>query len=304
MTQPPSAGLEAAATSTAPNAALKAATVTVAAVQAQPEPGAVAGNAVLGARLIGRAAVEGARITVLPELFLCAYHPPVLYSADVATTHVDADDSGRVDDPRLDPVRDACRDSRTVAVLGAAVRHPDGRRTCATLVVDPQGRTSAPYDKQNLWGPDEKALFAAGDRGATVTVDGWRLALGICYDGCFPEHGRSAAVAGADAYLCPAGYLLGSEHRRDVYYAARALDNTMYVAFANSVGGTPPLRFNGGAALYDPQGRVLVRAPDQGEVVVTATFEAAELDRVRQVHTMLVDRPRADERPRRVIDVS
>ena len=48
----------------------------------------------------------------------------------------------------------------------------------------------AGYDKQHLCGPDEHELFIPGERGATLVVDGWRLGLGICYDGCFPEHAR------------------------------------------------------------------------------------------------------------------
>jgi predicted amidohydrolase len=114
--------------------------------------------------------------------------------------------------------------------------------------------------------------------------------LGICYDGCFPEHGRAAAADGAHGYLCPSAYLAGSQHRRDVYYAARALDNTMYVVFANLVDGDPPWRFNGGSAVYDPEGRPLVRAPDDGEAVVAAVLDPAEVARVRAEHPMLADR--------------
>jgi predicted amidohydrolase len=273
--------------------------ITVAAAQACPAPGDIAANAALGAVLVGR---DGAaRIVVLPELFLSAYHPPTLYRGDVADTHVAADESRAVADARLDPLREAARDHGAAVVVGAAVVHADGRRTCSSLVVGPAGEVVAAYDKQNLWGPDERALFSPGERGVTLDVDGWRFGLGVCYDGCFPEHARAAAVAGAHAYLCPSGYLAGSEHRRDVYYAARALDNTMYVAFANSVGPVGELRFNGGAAIYDPEGRALGRAPDTGEAVVTATLDPAELTRVRGKHSMLADHPRDAGAERRLV---
>ena len=119
----------------------------------------------------------------------------------------------------------------------------------------------------------------------------WRLGLGVCYDGCFPEHARAAAGDGAHGYLCPSGYLAGSEHRRDLYYAARALDNTMYVVFANVVGGADPWRFNGGAAVYDPEGRPLARGADTGEDVLVATLDPDALAATRTAHTMLLDRP-------------
>jgi predicted amidohydrolase len=267
--------------------------LTVAAIQADPEPGEVTGNAAAGARLAAQAAEQGAALAVLPELFLPAYHPPAL-RADPVGTDVAADDRGLVADRRLDPLRSVAAERAVVVVVGAAVRHADGRRSCSALVVDRTGTVTAAYDKQHLWGPDENELFTPGSSGATLVVDGWRFGLGICYDGCFPEHARSAAIDGAvHGYLAPSGYLAGSQHRRDLYYAARALDNTMYVVFANSVGGQPPWRFNGGAAVYEPEGRPLVRGADTGEAVLVATLDPAELDRVRSAHTMLADR-RAD----------
>ncbi|NJP32462.1 carbon-nitrogen hydrolase family protein [Micromonospora thermarum] len=268
--------------------ALPAAPLTVAAVQSQPVPGDLTANAASGAALVRRAAGAGARVVVLPELFLPAYHPPTL-AADPAGTDVTADLARRVADPRLDPLRDTARDGGTVVVVGAAVRQPDGRRTISALVVDRAGEVRVGYDKQQLWS-GERELFDPGDRGATLLVDGWRLGLGICYDGCFPEHGRAAAADGAHAYLCPSGYLAGSAHRRDLYYAARALDNTMFVVFANAVGGADPWRFNGGAAIYDPEGRPLARGADTGEAVLVATLDPDALARTRAAHSMLLDR--------------
>jgi 5-aminopentanamidase len=264
----------------------------VAAIQATPVPGDVGGNAALAARLVESAAARGARLAVLPELFLCAYHPPTLY-ADPDGSDVPAAAGGGVTDTRLAPLVAASQAHGVTVLVGGAVRHADGRRACSALLVDPAGTVTVVYDKQNLWGADEKALFTPGARGATLVLEGWRLAIGICYDGCFPEHGRAAAEDGAHAYLCPSGYLEGSQHRRDIYYAARALDNTMYVVFANSVGGSAPWRFNGGAAVYDPEGRPLARGGNDGEEVVLATLDPAELERVRSTHTMLRDRPTA-----------
>jgi predicted amidohydrolase len=262
--------------------------IRVAAVQAEAVPGDVPANVATAARLVGQAAASGATIVVLPELFLSAYHPPIL--AAQPATDLAADAEGAIADPRLDPLRVAAREHRAVVVVGAPVRHPDARRTCSSIVVDRSGTATAAYDKQQLWGRDEQALFVAGDHGATITIDDWRFGLGICYDGCFPEHGRAVALAGADGYLIPSGYVLGSEHRRDVYYAARALDNTMYVVFANSVGGRAPWAFNGGAAIYEPEGRAIVRAPDVGERVVVAELDPAHIARVRAAHSMLTDR--------------
>jgi len=105
----------------------------VAAVQAEPVPGDVAGNAVTAARLVERAAADGARVAVLPELFLPAYHPPTL-RADPATDLSADVPGGPIDDARLDPVRAVAGERAVAVVVGAAVRYADGRRTCAAVV--------------------------------------------------------------------------------------------------------------------------------------------------------------------------
>jgi predicted amidohydrolase len=261
----------------------------VAAIQAEPNPGDVAGNAAIAARLAGRAAGEGARLAVLSELFLPGYHPPSL-RADPVGTHIAADEHGAVEDIRLDRLRAVARDQQIVIVVSAAVQHRDGRRTNSVLVVDRRGGVTCVYDKQHLWGPDERALFSAGSEGTTLAVDGWWLGLSVCYDTSFPEHARAAADDSAHGYLCPAGYLEGSQHRRDLQGAARALDNAMYVVFANQVGGPSPWRFTGGSAIYEPEGRPLRRAPDFGEHVVLADFDPGELARIRSAHRMTADR--------------
>jgi len=265
------------------------ASLRVAAAQAEPNPGDIAGNAAVAARLAARAAGEGARLVVLPELFLPGYHLPAL-GAEPSGTHLAADETTHVSDVRLDRLRAVARDQQVVVVAGAAVRYPDGRHTNSALVVDRRGGVLSAYDKQHLWG-DEFDLFSPGAQGATLAVDGWWLGLGLGYDASFPEHGRAAADDGAHGYLCPVGYLEGSQHRRDLLGAARALDNTMYVVFANQVGGASPWRFNGGSAIYEPEGRPLRRAPDFGEHVILADFDPTELSRIRLAHQMLADRP-------------
>ncbi len=46
--------------------------------------------------------------------------------------------------------------------------------------------------------------------------------------------------------------------------------------------------------MYDPQGRPVARAADEGEAVVVATFDPAVLAATREAHSMLADR-RADQ---------
>lgn len=275
----------------------------VATGQAVAEPGDLAGNAATAARLAATAADQGARLLVLPELFLPAYHPATL-AAEPRRCDVAADESGLVADARLDALTDAAATRRIAVLVGAAVRAADGTQYLAALLVGPDGSVRDVYHKQHLCGSAETDLFTPGTQGAVLAVDGWRLGVGICYDGCFPEHARSAAVGGAHGYLCPAAYVVGSEHRRDLYYPARALDNTFFVVLANAVGGPAPWRFNGGSAVYDPQGRPLVRAADTGDALLVTDLDPVLLAETRAEHPMLAESMLArDPAPHRSLTV-
>ncbi len=128
---------------------------------------------------------------------------------------------------RLAPLAEAARDAGVDASWSAhRCAAPDGARSLALLGSRPGARPTA-YAKQHLWDA-ERGIFTPATHGATVVLDGWPLGLGICYDGCFPEHARAATDDGALAYVCPSAYVVGSEHRRDLYYAARAIDNGIY----------------------------------------------------------------------------
>ncbi|WP_461021302.1 carbon-nitrogen hydrolase family protein [Thalassiella azotivora] len=259
----------------------------MAAAQAVAVPGDVARNVATAARLVARAGAGGARLVVLPELFLPGYHPPTLAAHPDAD--VDADADGEVTDTRLEALRGAARTAGSVVLVGAAVRAPDGARHLSTLVVAADGGVREAYRKQNLCPPEETALFTAGCRGTVLDLDGWLVGLAVCYDGCFPEHARGYAQHGAHVYACSSAYRVGAEHRRDVYYRARAVENGLFVVLADAVGGPEPYCFGGGSAVLDPESRALGRARAGQEDVVVADLDPALLVATRDRHTMLAD---------------
>lgn len=251
----------------------------VAAAQAESVPDDVPANVATAVGLVAAAADRGARVVVLPELFLTGYAPEVWASGHGLT----------LDDERLAPLREVAVEHGAVVVAGAAVRRSPERTTLSLLVVGHDGSLAAPYDKQHLFS-DEAKFFSPGDHGASVVVDGWELGLGICYDGCFPEHAAAAAADGATAYLCPSAYYTGSEHRRDLYYAARALDNGIYVVFAGLTGRCGEHTFNGGSAVYDPEGRPLDRVGEESPAIALADLSDEEVTRVQEMNPIARDR--------------
>jgi predicted amidohydrolase len=250
-------------------------TLVVAAAQAEAVAGDLVGNAGTAAGLVRDAAEQGAQVVVLPEAFLTGYDTGV-FAGPLP---------GLVDLP-LDPLRDAARETGSVVVVGSALAAA-GVATLSSVVVHPDGSVHVPYDKQHLDG-DETTYFTPGDHGASIRVHGLELGLSICYDGCFPEHARAAAEDGAVGYLSSSAYFAGSEHRRDLYYAARAVENGMYVVFSGLTGRCGSRDFSGGSAVYDPEGRPLVRLGTERGVAV-AELDTRLVEATRARHTMLTD---------------
>ncbi len=254
----------------------------VAAVQAASVAGEVEHNVATAVRWTLEAARQGARLVVLPELFMPGYDPRTLREqpdrCDVT-----------VDDSRLTPLVEAARAAAVVVLVGASVRQPSAARSLALLAFSPDGDVSEVYAKQHLW-DEERDIFTPGQNGASLLLHDWQLGLGICYDGCFPEHARAATDAGALAYVCPSAYVVGSEHRRDLYYAARAIDNGIYVVVAGLVGRCGDLEFSGGTAVYDPQGRPLDLLAS-GEGMLITDLDPAQIQEARRINPYDRDRP-------------
>ncbi|MFI1194780.1 carbon-nitrogen hydrolase family protein [Micromonospora sp. NPDC020750] len=266
----------------------------VAAAQIEAVGGDLTGNAAAHAAAIAGAADLGASLVVFPELSLCGYDYPLL-AADVARCEV------APGDPALRTVGQACRERGVTAVVGGCARRADGW-AIAAHVVGPDGAVAATYHKRHL-DADERKVFVPGTTDTLVRVRGWRLGLGVCYDASFPEHARGLALAGADAYLVSGAFTVGdSDHRRSVYFPARALENTSYVVFANFAGTHGGWRFAGHSAVYAPDGRPLADAGASAGLAV-ADLDDARLRRQRDSQRMLADRAAPAPAPAPVVVV-
>ena len=264
---------------------LPSAPLTVAAGQADCAALDVPANVAAAADLVRRAADQGAELLVLPELFLTGYELTGIATAPEEYV-LEAGDS------RLDPLATACADTRTAAVIGAAGRDADdaGLLHISALVLGRDGRFAARYDKQHVTRSERAAGFSPGVGGCTLTVDGWRLGLGICWDSGFPEHARAAALDGCHAYLVGAMFGQGSgASQRAVVFPARALDNTGYALLANHSGPSGPYRGCGGSAVWNPDGSLLVDAGNAVPGVAVARLDPQVLARMRAEEPVLVD---------------
>ncbi|PRX36622.1 putative amidohydrolase [Paraburkholderia sp. BL18I3N2] len=253
----------------------------IAAAQAQPVSGDVTGNIARTVELTALAADAGAKPVVFPEKFLTGYEPDLI-AGDPAKYAFDAHDA------RLEPIRDICRQREIAVIVGAATRGEHGLHI-SSLVFSRSGAQLASYHKQYLYSSETK-VYRPGTQGRILELDGWRLALGVCYDSGFAEHARHAAVNGAHAYLVSALFSVQTGyHQSRIWFPARAFDNTMYALLSNHVGTTGGWATCGASAIWSPSGDVIAEASREREEVITALLDPAVLADVRERETMLAD---------------
>lgn len=226
------------------------------------------------AGLIAVAASRGARLVILPE-YSSYFTDPLGPSFARNAEPLDGDFTGAL--------AAAAAEHGVFAVAGLVERTDVAHKFCNTLVaVDPAGDVVATYRKQHLYdafGARESDWVVPGDldEPQTFTVDGIVVGLQTCYDLRFPEVTRLLADAGAELVAVPAEWVRGplKEHHWTTLLAARAIENTLYVAAADH----PPAIGVGASAVIDPMGVTLAGL---GETTGVAVAEVSGA-RIREV---------------------
>jgi predicted amidohydrolase len=243
--------------------------LTIACGQFAPALGDMGGNADLMRRQAAEAASRGAKIVVFPELCLSGYLPP----DEVRRLAVAADG------PEIQGLRRAAGMSAIAICFGFAEREPGGALHNSTGFIDSSGNLIAVYRKVHLWGGE--AEWAEPGRGfEAFDSGGLRCGMWICYDTRFPEAARSLALAGANLGLVATAWL-GPADEWELALRARAMDNGMFVAGAALQGAGRGCEFHGVSMIVDPHGRIVGRARDGAEEVVTAEYDEETVGRFR-----------------------
>lgn len=226
--------------------------------------GSLADNVGQVRRLAAQAAAAQAApdFLVFPECFLTGY-----YVDDVRRCAITADAAHSA-------LRDIALECNIGLVCGYIEQR--GSKICnAAMVVDARGALLATYAKRYLYGDWEKRNFAVGESSGAFKWRGWQIGLCICYDIEFPETARALAVAGARAIIAPTALMAQSVPDADGVFAllkARAIENGVFVAYANRIGGERELRYVGGSRILDASGSPLALAGAGGEEIISATL--------------------------------
>jgi len=240
--------------------------------------------------LLRQAASRGAQIILIPELFQTPYFCIEQDSRHLSLAQPLEQDAG-------------VRHFRGIAAeLGVVVPvsffERDGPAYFNSVaLIDADGAVLGVYRKAHIPngpGYQEKTYFSPGDTGFRVWDTRFgRIGVGICWDQWFPETARVMALLGAELLFFPTA--IGSEPPPAVALNSRehwqrtqqghAAANLMPLIAANRYGLERSLqdpdglyiRFYGSSFITDATGAKVAEAPEEGDAVLLASFDLAQL---------------------------
>jgi N-carbamoylputrescine amidase len=260
------------------------------------------------ARLVRRAAADGARVVLPPELFDGHYFCTVQDEGVFAT-------AAPVErHPAVEAMRAVAREEGISIPCSFFER--DGHHYYNSLAfIGPDGMVAGVYRKSHI--PDgpgymEKFYFRPGNTGFRVwpTPDGV-VGVGVCWDQWYPETARAMMLMGADVLMFPTA--IGQEPHdpsldtRRLWVRAmlgHAVSNVVPVVAANRVGAeaVPPgpgpgaggsneaQHFYGNSFICDERGDMLAEMDTASEGVITASLDLERVARHRAAFGFFRDR--------------
>jgi len=181
------------------------------------------------------------------------------------------------------------------------IRHRDGRVLSRSLLVAPDGKVVASYDKIHLFDVSvptkpgesyrESATTVPGENVVSAATTLGRVGMCVCYDIRFPALYDRLGRIGMDVLVVPAAFTVptGRVHWRPLLQA-RAIESLVYVVASGQWGEHAGGRLTyGHSIVIGPWGEVLAECPD-GPGIAQAEIDLAEVARLRRQFPVLEHR--------------
>ncbi len=205
---------------------------------------------------IKSAAMNGARIVVLPEMFNCPYD----------NSYFRAYAEG-LDGETVRSLSTWARESKVVLIGGSIPEIHENFIYNTCYIFDEQGVLIGKHRKVHLFDIDiknkmyfaESEVLSSGNKTTVVTTKYGKIGVCICYDIRFPELARKMTLEGAQIILVPGAFnmVTGPAHWA-ITARVRALDNQVYYGLCS------PARKDGEG--YIAYGHTLITNP-WGEII-------------------------------------
>jgi N-carbamoylputrescine amidase len=260
-------------------------------------------NIATAERLVRQAAKQGARIILIQELFETPY-----FCIEQDSRHLRLAKS-------VGENRAVAHFSGVARELGVVLpisffEKANNAFFNSIAILDADGRNLGVYRKAHIPngpGYQEKNYFSPGDTGFKVFDTRYaRIGVAICWDQWFPESARAMALQGAELLFYPTA--IGSEpppalpvNSRDHWQRTQqghAAANLTPLIACNRIGTERALqdpdnlyiRFYGSSFIADATGAKVAEAGEDEEAVITAKFDLAAIEELRNNWFVFRDR--------------
>lgn len=237
-------------------------------------------NIELACGKIREAALQGAEIAVLPEMFCCPYQNSCFRAYGEAG-----------DGPAQKALSTLAAELGIYIVGGSIPELADGNVYNTSFIYDRQGHQIAKHRKVHLFDIDvaggqcfmESDTLTPGDSITTFDTEYGIMGVCICFDMRFEELARCMCLRGAKIIFVPAAFNMttGPAHW-ELLHRQRAIDNQCFtVAVAPARDERAGYVSYGNSIAVDPWGTVICRA-DAKETTLYADLDFSRIDAVRQ----------------------
>ena len=237
-------------------------------VQFKSELGEIEKNFLTAKNLIER--TKNSDVIILPELWATGYYPtPVENFADIEGENT------------KNFICELAKNFNVNIIAGSIIAKVGEKFFNRCMVANRRGEISAVYDKVHLFGfANEGEIFSAGNKIVTTEIDGVKIGVAICYDIRFPEFIRKISLQGIEILFVPASWSLKRLYPRQILTKARAIENQIFVVFANS---------SGKSEIINPLGESICES-ETGEEILTAEIDLNFRHEVIKNMNLLADR--------------
>jgi len=223
---------------------------------------------------IKQAKEKGANLVIFPELSLTGY-----LNRDLAYELAEP-----IPGPSIHSLEETAKKENIYIVFGMPEQSEKAHAVLynTAVLLGPSGLIGE-YRKMHL--PthsvfEEKRYFRLGYEAPIFETEIGKMGLTICYDIFFPEISRLLRLKGSQLIICISASPAVRSTFFEVFTVARALENTVFLAYVNLVGVENGLQFWGGSRIIAPDGSILAKAKYDEEDLVIGTIDYADLKRV------------------------
>ncbi len=234
-------------------------------------------------QFIADAAREKPDVIVLPEFFNNEYFPQ--YRDPHYMDYAEADDGYTQTRIKAEARRHGIYIVSTIFEIARPGFYYD-----TAMLITPAGEIAGKYRKVHPAAllSLEKIYFRGGSSFPVFRVGEWTVGFSICYDNLFPESCRCLALQGAELIIAPYATPVGDPWEN--FLTTRALENGVFFAACNHVGREGDWQMSGKSMMIDPLGKIIAKASDGNEEIVTAELQREHVIEARRRFPLFRDR--------------